>query len=381
VGVPVQEEGGATSPTRQVGPNQMNVYFPAVIAGLLLLAPVLSAVLVLALIPAARRFGLVDHPGGRKQHDDSTPLVGGLAIFLAFVAVIALTGNIPGGSLSLLAALTVAVAIGTADDAFDVTHRSKFVAQIAAALIIVSGTSVQITHFGDLLGTGDIALDKWSVLVTVVAIIGVMNAVNMIDGLDGLAGSVVLPPLVLYAWVAGSHGDGRTAFELLALAGATAGFLFFNLRTPWRRRALVFMGDTGGLVLGLLLAWYSMLLAGKPGAPLPPIAAVWVIGVPLVDMSSVMLLRLLRGRSPFHADRQHMHYVLLDAGFSVAQVVAIMTATSAAFGLTGLLLHRAGAPEWLLALLALMLWGAHLLVLAQPQRALRWIGWGKRASS
>ncbi len=357
----------------------MNFSFSALNVALLLLAPVVSGALCLALIAPARRFGLVDHPGGRKTHEEVTALVGGLAIFLAFLAVIALTGSIPGGSLSLLAALAVTVAIGAADDALDVTHHSKFVAQIAAALIIVSGTSVRITHFGDLLGTGGIALDKWSVLVTVVAVIGVMNAINMIDGLDGLAGSPVMPPLLLYAWIAAGRGNGGTAFELLALAGATAGFLFFNLRTRWRRRALVFMGDTGGMLLGLLLAWYSMLLAGAPGGAIAPIVAVWILGVPLVDMSSVMLLRLLQGRSPFHADRQHIHYVLIDAGYSVQQVVAMLTATSAAFGLIGLLLYRAGAPEWLLALVALLLWCAHLLVLARPQ-ALKWIGLSRRAS-
>ena len=358
----------------------MSFSFSASSAALVLLAPVLSAVLVLALIPPARRFGLVDHPGGRKRHEHETPLVGGLAIFLAYVGVIALTENIPGGSLSLFGALLVAVAIGTVDDARDVTHRSKFVAQIAAALIIVSGTSVHITHFGDLMGLGHIALGKWSVLVTVMAIVGTMNAVNMIDGLDGLAGSVVLPPVLLYAAVAMAHGNGQTAFELLALAGATAGFLFFNLRTPWRKRALVFMGDTGGLVLGLLLAWYSMLMAGAPGAPLSPITAVWMLGVPLVDMSSVMLLRMFQGKSPFHADRQHIHYVLLDAGYSVGQVVAIMTATSAAFGLVGLLLHLGGTPDWVLAALAAALWGMHLLVLARPQ-ALQRIGLRRRPSS
>jgi UDP-GlcNAc:undecaprenyl-phosphate GlcNAc-1-phosphate transferase len=352
----------------------MDFSFTAVTAGMLLLAPVLSAVLVLALIPLARRIGMVDHPGGRKLHEQETPLVGGLAIFLAYLAVIALSGGVPSGSLSLLAALLVAVAIGVVDDARDVTHRSKFVAQIGAALIIVSGTSVQITHFGDLLGFGPIALDKWSVLVTVVAIIGTMNAVNMIDGLDGLAGTVVLPPMLIFAALAHAHGDGRTAFELLALAGATAGFLAFNLRTPWRPRARVFMGDTGALVLGLLLAWYAMRLAGNPRGPVCPIVAVWILAVPLVDMSSVMLLRIFQGRSPFRADRQHIHYLLLDAGFSVSQVVAISAAASAGFGLAGVLLHESGAPEWLLALIAVLVWSAHLLVLARPQWAMWWFG-------
>ncbi len=359
----------------------MDSSFSAPTASLLLLAPVLSAALVLALVPLARRIGMVDHPGGRKLHEQETPLVGGLAIFLAYLGVIALSGNLPSGSLSLLAALLVAVAIGVVDDARDVTHRSKFVAQIGAALIIVSGTSVQITHFGDLLGLGPIVLDKWSVLVTVVAIIGTMNAVNMIDGLDGLAGAVVLPPMLIFGGLAHAHGDGRTAFELLALAGATAGFLYFNLRTPWRQRARVFMGDTGALVLGLLLAWYAMRLAGNAGGPVCPIVAVWILAVPLVDMSSVMLLRMFQGRSPFRADRQHIHYLLLDAGFSVSQVVAITAAASAGFGLAGVLLHEAGAPEWLLALIAALIWSAHLLVLARPQQAMRWIGWGRQRSS
>jgi UDP-GlcNAc:undecaprenyl-phosphate GlcNAc-1-phosphate transferase len=141
------------------------------------------------------------------------------------------------------------------------------------------------------------------------------------------------------------------------------------------------MGDTGALVLGLLLAWYAMRLAGNAGGPVCPIVAVWILAVPLVDMSSVMLLRMFQGRSPFRADRQHIHYLLLDAGFSVSQVVAITAAAAAGFGLAGVLLHEAGAPEWLLALIAALIWSAHLLVLARPQQAMRWIGWGRQRSS
>ncbi|MBM4221360.1 MAG: undecaprenyl/decaprenyl-phosphate alpha-N-acetylglucosaminyl 1-phosphate transferase [Gammaproteobacteria bacterium] len=340
---------------------------------LVLLSPIISVVLVVALIPPARRFGMVDHPGGRKTHDHETPLVGGLAIFLTVLAMHALTGGIPGNSLSLLAAMVLAVAIGMADDAHEIGHRSKFIAQLAVALIVVSGTSVHMTHFGDLLGLGEIHLGKWTVLVSIVSIVGMMNAINMIDGVDGLAGSVVLPPMLVYAWLAAAHGDGRTAFELLVLAGATAGFLFFNLRSSWRPRALVFLGDTGSLLLGLLLAWYSMIMAGRDGAAICPITAVWILSVPLLDMGSVMLLRIFRRKSPFHADRQHMHYVLLDAGYSVGQVVGIMTITSLGFGLAALLAHEAGAPESALFLAFLGVWGAYMLALMRPQQAVRWV--------
>jgi UDP-GlcNAc:undecaprenyl-phosphate GlcNAc-1-phosphate transferase len=338
---------------------------------LALLAPLVSALLVLALIAPARRFGMVDHPGGRKNHDHPTPLVGGLAIFLAFLIVNALAGAIPGDSQSLLAAMALTVAVGVLDDAHEIGHRSKFFSQIAAALLVATGTSVHMMHFGDLFGFGDIELGKWAPLVTVVSIVGLMNAINMIDGVDGLAGSVVLPPLLIHAALAATSGQGRLAFELLALVGAVAGFLFFNLRTPWRARAAAFMGDTGGLLLGLLLAWYSIILAGNDKAPICPIVAVWLLAVPLLDMGSVMLLRLFQGKSPFHADRQHLHYVLLDAGYSVGQVVAMMSAASLAFGLLALAARDAGASEPALFLAFLVVWGGYWLALARPGKTVR----------
>lgn len=349
----------------------MSFSFSAVNAGLVLLAPVVSGLLSLALIRPARRFGLLDHPAGRKAHEQVTPLVGGLGIFIAFVGLNAAAGGVPGQSLSLLAATVVTVVIGVLDDAHEIGYRSKFFAQIAAALILVSGTTVHMTHFGNLFGLGEIDLGKWTVLVTVMSIIGVINATNMIDGADGLAGSVLLPPMLAYALVAASEGEGRLAFELLLLASVTAGFLVFNLRTRWLSRALVFLGDAGGLLLGLLLAWYSIVLSGKPGAPLSPIEAVWIMGVPLLDMGSVMLLRISQRRSPFFGDRQHMHYVLLDGGYSVSQVVTMMTAASVAFGLAALLTREVAVPEVVLFAAFLVLWSGWLVALARPKQALR----------
>lgn len=343
----------------------------AVHAGLLLLAPVISGFLSLALVRPARRFGLLDHPTGRKAHEQVTPLVGGLAIFLAFVGLNALAGGVPGQSLSLLAAMVVTVVIGVLDDAHEIGYRSKFFAQISAALLLVSGTAVHMTHFGNLLGLGEIELGKWTVLVTVVSIIGVMNATNMIDGADGLAGSVLLAPMLAFALVAASAGDSRVAFELLLLASVTAGFLCFNLRTRWLPRAVVFLGDAGGLVLGLLLAWYSMVLSGRPGAPLHPIAAVWIMAVPLLDMGSVMLLRMSQRKSPFFGDRQHMHYLLLDGGYSVNQMVALLTTASAGLGLVALLAREAAVPEVVLLATFLGLWAGWLVALARPRLTLR----------
>jgi UDP-GlcNAc:undecaprenyl-phosphate/decaprenyl-phosphate GlcNAc-1-phosphate transferase len=337
---------------------------------LVLLSPVLAVMLVLMLIRPARRFGLVDHPGGRKQHAAVTPLVGGFAIFLTLLLVKGVAGGIPGGSWSLFAAMAITVAIGVADDMHEIGHRSKFFAQVMAALVLVSGTDTHVLCLGDLLGFGDIELGKWSYLVTVLAIIGLMNAINMIDGVDGLAGVVTLVPLLVFAVIAMSFENASLTVEILILAGAVVGFLALNLRSPWRSRALVFMGDTGGMLLGLLLAWFSVILAGTNNSPIHPITAVWILAVPLWDMGSVMVLRMLQHKSPFFADRQHMHYVLLDGGYSVSQVVATKATISLVIGLIAVWAERVGIPEFLLFFVFLIVWATYTYALARPDRTL-----------
>jgi UDP-GlcNAc:undecaprenyl-phosphate GlcNAc-1-phosphate transferase len=165
------------------------------------------------------------------------------------------------------------------------------------------------------------------------------------------------------------------ATELMILAGAVAGFLIFNLRSPWQRRALVFLGDTGGLILGLLLAWYSIRLAGGVNAsPLRPITAVWIIAVPLLDMGAVMLLRMMQRKSPFSGDRQHLHYVLLDAGLSVSQVVWLKAAASVMFSLLATLAEARGVPEVAMFGAFVVLLLGYIAVLARPAVVLKALG-------
>ncbi len=330
------------------------------------LPAMLSAFFVLALIGPARRIGLVDHPVGRKNHSAPAPLVGGFAVFLALVLSYWMTGELPSQSGSLMVALLVTAGIGLADDMHEIGYHAKFFAQLIAALVIASGTEVHVAHLGDIFAVGDVVLDKWSYLVTVIAIIGLMNAINMIDGLDGLAGTQVLIPLLMFLGVAWTAGDAASARELMILAGAVSGFLLFNLRTPFRKRALVFMGDTGGLLLGLLLAWYSIRLAGKVVSPLRPITAVWILAVPLLDMGSVMFVRISQRKSPFTADRQHLHYILRDAGFSASQVVGAMAVLSVVLSLFALFADAHGVPEYAMFAGFVVLLLGYLTVLANP---------------
>lgn len=330
------------------------------------LAPLVAAALARALMLPAARWRLIDHPGHRKVHEHPTPLVGGLAIFATIVGVQFVVGHVPFGSWTLLCALLLVTVIGVADDARELSHRAKFVAQALGAIVIVSGTSIWVTQLGDLVGLGVIDLGKWSLAVTVIAFVGVMNAINMIDGLDGLAGSVAIGPVLLMAFLAMAAGAPLLMFELLLFAGAILGFLSLNIRFPGRSKALVFMGDTGGMVIGMLLAWYSVKLAGSTSSVIHPITAVWILAVPLLDMGSVMLLRLHQRKSPFHADQQHMHHLLLQGGYSVNQVVAIMAGFSFAYGLIAVVAQRSGVPEAAMFVAFLGLWGVYLLGLKNP---------------
>ena len=330
-------------------------------------AAALTACFIVLLLKPARSFDLIDHPVGRKTHCTPTPLVGGLAIFLGATAAYFIAGLLPDFSVSFMAAILVTLGIGLADDAHEIGHRSKFFAQIIAALLIASGTEVHVMHFGDILGVGDVVLDKWSYLVTVIAIIGLMNAINMIDGLDGLAGSQVLIALTAFLTVSMAGNNARLSLELVILAGAVAGFLALNMRSPWRRRALTFMGDTGGLLLGLLLAWYAIRLGGPlQGAMMRPMTAVWCIALPLLDMGAVMFLRILQRKSPFQADRQHLHYVLLDAGLTVSQVVWLLAMLSAGLAMLALAADASGISEAVMFAAFLALLVAYVRVLARP---------------
>lgn len=332
----------------------------------LILVPLLSAGLIRLLMFLAPAWGLIDHPGHRKVHQHATPLVGGLGMLMTLLLAQVACGFEPFESSSLLVALAVVTAIGIADDAHELSHRAKFVAQAIGAGIIVSGTSIWVTGLGDLIGIGDIELGKWAILVTIISVVGVMNAVNMIDGLDGLAGSVSMMSVLVLALLALDGGQVHLGFELLLLGAAIAGFLFLNLRLPGRARALVFMGDTGGMIIGMLIAWYSIKLGGSSNAQIKPITAVWILGMPLLDMGSVMLVRLMQRKSPFHADQQHLHHVLLHAGYSVNQVVGIMSFLALALGAFAVGAERSGVAQATMFLSFIAIWAAYVLALKNP---------------
>jgi UDP-GlcNAc:undecaprenyl-phosphate GlcNAc-1-phosphate transferase len=314
----------------------------------LLLAFLLSAAAARGLAGIAAHVGLMDMPGGRKQHAEPVPVIGGIAMFFGFAAAALGSGLVVGPTLALIAALALLVVGGVADDMHDITPRTKFFIQLIAALFMTSWAGVYVSSLGPLLGFGPATLYNWAIPFSVVCALGVINAINMVDGLDGSAGGIALVAALWLALAAFLQGLGTQTALLLMLAAAIAGFLVWNLRLPGRAHARVFMGDAGAMMLGLALCWFTIDVTQGERRTLPPIACVWILAVPLLDMLRVMFLRALRRTDMFDADREHLHHYLIARGYSVSRTVAILTAASAVTGAIGIGAWRLGVPDWVM---------------------------------
>ncbi len=311
-----------------------------------LLALGITAAAIPVLARAAGGWGLLAHPGPRNSHEGAVPTVGGLAMGAAFLAAYAVTGLAANLSPLLAAAVAVTLVGGVLDDRHELRSLPKFGFQIAAAALLVLGGDALLTHLGNLMEEELFALGRWAVPLTVFALVGVMNALNMADGLDGLAGGLALAACLNFGAAACLAGHAPEFAAISITMGAAAGFLFFNTRSPWRARATVFMGDTGSLFLGLLLGWFAVRLAMAERPALAPISAVWVLALPIADTVTLLVRRGLRGRNPFHADRQHLHHILLALGLSSGQAVAILVVLSFALGALALAAEAAGVPQY-----------------------------------
>ncbi len=196
-----------------------------------LLAFTLTVLLLWLLVPVARHVGLVDHPGGRKSHHRPTPLIGGIAMFVAFTFSILMLDISLSSYRMLFAGSLLLVVVGAIDDLYELSALFRFGAQIAASFLMTLGGGVVLVDFGYLVMPDNLlSLGFLAVPLTVFPTVGVLNAVNMVDGLDGLAASLVL--IAIIAW----FGDEIQDFIVPGLLGAAIlAFLLFNLRLRGRR--------------------------------------------------------------------------------------------------------------------------------------------------
>jgi UDP-GlcNAc:undecaprenyl-phosphate GlcNAc-1-phosphate transferase len=335
------------------------------------LAFALAAVLIAAALPLSRRLGLFDSPGGRKQHEEPTSYLGGIGILVAVgLSFLVFDHELNTLMKVFLGCTAVLAAVGFLDDRVGVNWRWRIAVQAGAAVaMILAGVSVY--DLGDVIGVSELRLGILTVPVTIFIVVGVINALNMIDGSDGLAGGQALVSLVLFAAFALYAGNSDMLFRLLTVAAAVAGFLVWNLRFPWQPRARVFLGNAGSMVLGFVIAWAAVRLTQDDAHPVSAVLAPWTIAIPLIDCVTLMFRRIQQGHSPFAADRNHLHHLLLDAGFTPRSIAWGLMVVSLALGMTAGVVVKEGVfrPVLVIAFL-LLLWGYYRLT-ADRERAVR----------
>lgn len=320
--------------------------------------------------PVSRRIGLVDHPGGRKEHDAPTPLIGGIAMAIAFASTLLWMGNGHHTHWILIAGALLLLTIGVVDDLRELSTWARLGAQISAALIMTVGAGVILRDLGCLTSADQpLVLGILAVPLSIFATVGVINAVNMSDGVDGLAGSLALVAVAALCVLSWAAGQWESLSVLSALAGVLLAFLLFNLRPSGN--ALAFMGDAGSMFLGFVIAWLLVKLSQGPERAFAPVIALWIFALPLVDTVSMMLRRILLGRSPFLADREHFHHVLMAAGFTRKQTLAVMVLLASAAATIGLAGHFIGVPEHWMFMGFIILFALHFLLVMSAWRQKR----------
>jgi UDP-GlcNAc:undecaprenyl-phosphate GlcNAc-1-phosphate transferase len=279
----------------------------------------------------AIKVGALDAPDDRKVHTKPIPRMGGLAIYAAFVLAVLASMYVSREVMGLLVGGTVILIVGIIDDLKPLPARVKLLGQIIAAVVLVM-FDIKIewltNPFGEM-----IYVEYLAIPLTILWVVGLTNTVNLIDGLDGLAAGVSTIASVTILLVALQQNFWTVAVLTAALAGSALGFLQHNFNP-----AKIFMGDTGSMFLGYMLAAISILGTVKSAATIALIVPIVALGLPILDTAFAIIRRYMSGRPIFKPDKGHLHHRLLEMGLTQKQAVLLMYVMSGCLGLSAIAL-------------------------------------------
>ncbi|MGC4037261.1 MAG: MraY family glycosyltransferase [Chitinophagaceae bacterium] len=319
-------------------------FFSAFVVTLITIPPILNIV---------KKYQLYDVPDHRKVHKTPIATFGGVAIWAGMVTSLMLWFSFSNQAtvISFMFSLVVLFSLGVMDDLKNLSARYKLIIEIGlASIMAIAGT--RITSFNGLFGIQELPLTA-QYTFTVLAIVGITNAFNLIDGIDGLAGGLGFMSLVTLGIFLTLSGDTNMALIAFSLAGGLLAFLYFNFNP-----ARIFMGDTGSLVLGFVIAIMCIRfmqvnnVAAHPIVPHAPIFALGIVLIPVFDTLRVFSLRMWKGKSPFSPDKTHIHHLLTNSGFSHAFAAKFICFIHA-FILMEVYWLKDLKPEWTLFFLVL----------------------------
>ncbi len=311
-----------------------------------------------SIITVAKQKKLYDEPNHRKLHANKIPRLGGLAIISGFAIAISIFGVAPldGSRLQYLqAAIIILFFSGLKDDIIALSPIKKLITQVFSTLLIVVGEDIRITSFQGLFGLYEIPV--WaSYMLSLFTIVVITNSFNLIDGIDGLAGGIGFIITLTFGLWFNFIDQVSWAIISLGLAGALFGFLIFNYNP-----AKIFMGDSGSLTTGFLIAVLSIkfielnnpVVQNLYKINTAPVIAIAILIIPLFDTIRVFTVRVLKRKSPFAADRNHIHHLLLNTGLDHKQVSMLMYIVNIGFILIAFLMRDSNILTMLLTIGAL----------------------------
>ena len=299
-------------------------------------------------IKIAYKVGAIDQPDQRKVHKHNMPRLGGMAIFLAFIICLLLSGKVAGPLLGVVYGAVIIFIVGMLDDIFQLSPLVKLIGQIIAAAVAI--------HYGVVVHFVTNPFDGWfelgilSLPLTFLWIVGVSNAINLIDGLDGLAAGVSGIAATTLGIVSLMQGQITVALAAFILVAALAGFLPYNFHP-----AKTFMGDGGSNFLGFVLACLSIMGTAKSAAVISLFVPIVILGIPIFD-TFFAIIRRINNRTPiFLPDKAHLHHRLMALGMSHRRSVLIIYGISAFFSAVAVILTFITRPNFTLIIALLLL--------------------------
>jgi UDP-GlcNAc:undecaprenyl-phosphate/decaprenyl-phosphate GlcNAc-1-phosphate transferase len=332
-----------------------------------------TSMAIAALRPMSARLNLVDLPNQRKHHVGAIPLIGGISVCIGVLLSSLLT--LPQEPLlwSVLFCGIGVVILGAIDDARDISPWLRLGVQALLILAMCRLTGVTLHHLGNIVALGDVSVRWFDLVITVVAICGAINAYNMMDGIDGLAGSMAMISFIGLAIL--FHDSMPLMADLSQIfVIALIPYLLVNLAIVPNTKK-IFLGDAGSMLLGFTIGF--MVIYGSQQTQITnafrPVTALWLIGLPLMDMVGVMVRRIRKGQSPLRPDRNHLHHILLHAGFTPRESLLIMVLMGSSIMLLGVLGEYFNVPEVVMMVMFLALFASYSVALHYAWRLGSWL--------
>lgn len=322
----------------------------------------------------ATPLGLLDSPCERKSHNGHIPLVGGVAVYIASAFMLLFCQDVSLNRNLFLVASAIIVFIGVLDDKYDLTVRSRLIGQSLVALVLIVGLEKHFFTLGDLFSLGnEIELLNIGIPFTVLAVLAVINAFNMIDGIDGLLGFV---SSIFYAFLglqAFLSGNDYVFITCLVLVSCLIPFLLANLGFKPIGNKKIFMGDAGSMFMGLTVVWLAVESTQSEQAVVRPVTLLFFAALPIIDMLAIIVRRMRKGKSPFVADRDHIHHIFMRGGLTPRQTLLVLVSLSVLSAMCGFILEFLNLPDLIILISFGCLCAGYSFMVLHSWRFCRWL--------